>query len=155
MAFTARSFFFRLATALAIIILFAALSRAGGPKYVTGSSFFTPPTMGQPVTWPLGQVTYYTDQGDLSPILPNTSADAFVANAFSQWTSVSTAALTAINAGALAEDVTGGNLAVDGNGTVTAPIVITFSATQSPLGLAYDSYGSVAAHLLGAGTCDH
>ncbi len=154
MAFTARSFFFRLATALAIIILFAALARAGGPKYVTGSSFFTPSTMGQPVTWPLGQVTYYTDQGDLSPILPNTSANAFVANAFSQWTSVSTAALTAINAGALAEDVTGGNLAVDGNGTVTAPIDITFSATQSPVGIVYDYDGSVTDALLGAGAGD-
>ena len=67
----ARSFFFRLATALAIVVLFAALARAGGPEYVAGSSYFNSATMGQPLTWSLGQVNYYTDQGDLSPILPN------------------------------------------------------------------------------------
>src|SRR5712672_1600375 len=54
----ASCFLFRLATALAIVILFAVLARAGGPKYVTGSSFFTSSTMGQPVNWPLGHVTY-------------------------------------------------------------------------------------------------
>src|SRR5712671_4856227 len=151
---TPRSFLCRLATALAVVILFAVLARAGGPKYVTGSSFFTSSTMGQPVTWPLGQVTYYTDQGDLSPILPSASANALVANAFSQWTSVSTAALTATIAGALAEDVNGGNIAVDVNGTLTAPVDITSSATQSPVGIVYDYDGSVTDALLGAGAGD-
>src|ERR1700719_2683010 len=90
----ARSFLFRLASALAIVLFFAALARSGGPEYVAGPSYFNSGTMGQPITWSLGQVNYYTDQGDLSPILPNASAKAFVASAFSQWTSVSTAALT-------------------------------------------------------------
>ena len=75
----ARSFFFRLATALAIVVLFAVLARAGGPEYVAGSSYFNSSTMGQPLTWSLGQVNYYTDQGDLSPILPNNSANVLVA----------------------------------------------------------------------------
>ena len=150
----ARSFLFRLASALAIVLFFAALARSGGPEYVAGPSYFNSGTMGQPITWSLGQVNYYTDQGDLSPILPNASANAFVASAFSQWTSVSTAALTATNAGQLAEDVTGSNIAVNSSGAVTAPADITPSATQTPVGIVYDYDGSVTDALLGAGAGD-
>src|ERR1700733_1956599 len=78
----ARSFVLRLATALAIVICCAVLARAGGPKYVAGSSYFNSSTMGQPLTWSLGQVSYYTDQGDLSPILPSAAANALVGDAF-------------------------------------------------------------------------
>src|SRR5271169_649980 len=116
----ARSFWFRLAAALAIVVFFAMLARAGGPEYVAGSSYFNSLTMGQPIIWSLGQVSYYTDQGDLSPILPNAAANSLVASAFSQWTSVSIAALTATNAGQLAEDVNGSNIGVDSNGTINA-----------------------------------
>src|SRR6202043_392253 len=130
-----RSFLFRLASAPAIVLFFAALARSGCPEYVAGPSYFNSGTMGQSITWSLGQVNYYTDQGDLSPILPNASAKAFVASAFSQWTSVSTAALTATNAGQLAEDVTGSNIAVNSSGAVTAPADITPSATQTPVGI--------------------
>jgi hypothetical protein len=150
----ARSFLFRLASALAIVLFFAALARSGGPEYVAGSSYFNSGTMGQPITWSLGQVNYYTDQGDLSPILPNASAKAFVATAFSQWTAVSTAALTAANAGQLAEDVTGSNIAVNSSGAVIAPADITPSATQTPVGIVYDYDGSVTDALLGAGAGD-
>ncbi len=150
----ARSFFFRLATALAIVVLFAVLARAGGPEYVAGSSYFNPSTMGQPLTWSLGQVNYYTDQGDLSPILPNNSANVLVADAFAQWTSSSTAALAVSNAGQLAEDVNGSNIAVDAAGTVTAPADITPGATQTPVGIVYDFDGTVTDALLGAGAGD-
>jgi len=146
-----RSFFFRLATALAIVLFFAALARAGGPKYVAGSSYFNPSTMGQPIIWSLGQVNYYTDQGDLSPILPNASANGFVADALSQWSAVSSAAVTLTYAGQLAEDVNGANIAVDSSGTVTAPADIAPSATQTPIGIVYDFDGSVTDALLGAG----
>jgi len=149
-----RSFFLRLATALAIILFFALLARAGGPKYVAGATFFNPSTMGQPLTWSGGQVNYYTDQGDLSPILPNSAANAFVASAFAQWTSVSTAALTATAAGQLAEDVNGTNIVADSYGTITAPADITSSATQTPVGIVYDFDGSVTNALLGAGAGD-
>ena len=154
MAFPARSFLLRLAVAVAIVLFFAMLTRAGGPEYVAGSSYFNSGTMGQPVTWSRGQVNYYTDQGDLSPILPNASANALVANAFSQWTSVSAAALTATNAGELAEDVTGSNIAVNSSGSVTAPADITPTATQTPVGIVYDYDGSVTNALLGAGAGD-
>ena len=129
----ARSFLFRLATALAIVFLFAVLARAGGPEYVAGSSYFNSSTMGQPLTWSLGRVNYYTDRGDLSPILPNNSANVLVADAFAQWTSSSTAGLAVTGAGELAEDVNGSNIAVDSAGTVTAPADITPSATETQL----------------------
>jgi hypothetical protein len=149
-----RSFLLRLASALAIVFFFAMLARAGGPKYVAGSSYFNPGTMGQPITWSSGQVNYYTDQGDLSPILPNASANSLVASAFTQWTSVSAATLTATNAGQLAEDVNGSNIAVNSSGMVTAPADITPSATQTPVGIVYDYDGSVTDALLGAGAGD-
>jgi hypothetical protein len=147
---TVRSFFLRLATALVVIFLFAVLARAGGPKYVAGSSYFNPSAMGQPITWSLGQVNYYTDQGDLSPILPNASANALVADAFSQW-QVSSAALTITYGGELAENVSGTNIAINSSGAVTAPADITPSATQTPIGIVYDYDGSVTNALLGAG----
>jgi hypothetical protein len=150
----ARTFFFRLTTALAIVLLFAVLARAGGPEYVAGSSYFNPSTVGQPITWSLGEVNYYTDRGDLSPILTNDSANLLVANAFSQWTSASSVALTAASAGQLAEDVNGTNITVNSHGIVTAPADITPSATQAPVGIVYDFDGSVTDALLGAGAGD-
>jgi hypothetical protein len=150
----ARSFYIRLAIALGIVILCAGLARGGGPEYVAGSSYFNSAAMGQPLTWSMGQVNYYTDQGDLSPVLPNSAANALVASAFAQWTSVSIAALTATNAGQLGEDVNGSNLVVDSNGTITAPVDITSSATQTPLGVVYDYDGSVTDALLGTGAGD-
>lgn len=149
----ARSLLSRLALALGITLLFALLARAGGPEYVAGSSYFASSTMGQPVTWAQGQVNYYTDQGDLSPILPNAAANNFVANAFSQWTAVSTAALTATAAGQLAEDVNGTNIAVSG-GIVTAPADIAPSAITKPVGIVYDYDGTVTDALLGEGAGD-
>ena len=144
----------RLAAVLAIVPSCVSLTSAGGPKYVAGSSYFNSALMGQPVTWSLGQVNYYTDQGDLSPLLPNASANTFVASAFQQWTSVTTASVAATAAGQLAEDVNGNNIAVDFNGLVTAPADITSAATQSPVGIVYDYDGSVTDALLGAGAGD-
>jgi hypothetical protein len=110
--------------------------------------------MGQPITWSLGQINYYTDQGDLSPILPNALANTFVANSFSQWTSISTATLAATAAGQLAEDVNGSNISVDSDGTVAAPADITPQATSTPVGIVYDYDGTVTDALLGAGAGD-
>jgi hypothetical protein len=153
MAFTARAFLLRLAVAVAIVFLFAMLSRAGGPEYIAGTSYFDASTTGQPLVWPQGQITYYTDQGDLSPVLPNASANSFVANAFSQWTAVPTAALAATWGGQLAEDVTGSNITVS-NGVITGPADITPSATGTPIGVVYDYDGSVTDALLGSGAGD-
>jgi len=151
MALTTRLFLLRLAWAMGIVLLFALTSRAGGPKYVAGSSYFDPSTTGQPLVWPGGVITYYTDQGDLSPILPNASANSFVTSAFSVWTSVPTAALAASSGGSLAEDVNGTNVTVNSDGTVSMPADIQPTATGTPVGIVYDYDGSVTDALLGQG----
>lgn len=138
------------AVVVAMIFCFVGETYAGGPEYVAGSSYFNASTLGLPLTWSQGQVNYYTDQGNLSPILPNSAANALVANAFLQWTSVSTATVVANPAGQLAEDVNGTNIAVGLNGKVTAPADITPSATQTPVGIVYDYDGTVTDALLGA-----
>ena len=151
MAFTARSFLLRLALAAAMVFCFVLLSRAGGPKCVAGTSYFDPTTTGQPLLWSQGLITYYTDQGDLSPILLNASANDFVASAFSQWTSVPTAALAATSGGPLAEDVNGTNVTLNSDGTISMPADIQSTATGTPIGIVYDSDGSVTDALLGSG----
>ena len=154
MAFAARSFLLRLAPLVAIVLLFAALSRAGGPKCVAGSTYFNSGTAGQALVWPQGLITYSTDQGDLSPLLSNASANAFVADAFSQWTSVPTAALAATNGGSLAEDVNGTNVTVNSDGTISIPADIQPTAAANPIGIVYDYDGAVTNALLGAGAGD-
>jgi hypothetical protein len=144
----------RLAAAITIVFCFAMLARAGGPKYVAGVTFFDSSATGQPLTWPAGQVTYFTDQGDLSPILANSDANTLVANAFSAWTSVPTAAVSASSGGQLAEDVTGANVIRNPDGTITMPTDIQPSAIGTPVGVVYDFDGSVTDALLGAGAGD-
>ena len=137
----------------ASVLAFCALPTrvyAGGPRYVAGVSYFDSGVLGTPLTWAQGAINYYTDQGDLSPVLPGPSADAFVASAFSQWTSISTAAISATHAGQLAEDVSGSNIAVS-NGIISAPADITPSAVNTPVGVVYDTDGSVTNALLGQG----
>jgi len=153
-AFTAPSFLLRLAAAAAMIFFVALLSRAGGPKCVAGTSYFNSTTTGQPLVWPQGLITYYTDQGDLSPILPNASANSFVASAFSVWTSVPTAAITAASGGQLAEDVNGTNVIQNADGTITMPADIQPTATGTPVGIVYDYDGSVTDALIGSGAGD-
>ena len=154
MASTVRSLLLRLALTAAIVVVFALLSRAGGPRCVAGTSYFDPTMTGQPLVWPQGLITYYTDQGDLSPILPNASANTFVANAFSLWTSVPTAALAATSGGQLAEDVNGSNVTVNSDGTISMPADIQPSATGTPIGVVYDFDGTVTDALIGAGAGD-
>jgi hypothetical protein len=134
--------------ALVMVIQLASIASAGGPAYVAGSSYFDPSTVGSPLTWAEGTISYYTDQGDLSTILPGASADTFVANALALWTGIPTAAISATHSGQLAEDVIGANLAVT-NGMITTPADIAPTATTTPIGIVYDQDGSVTDDLLG------
>jgi hypothetical protein len=137
--------------AVAILLFCSAVaSRAGGPAFVAGSGY-DPGVEGHPLIWANGSVQYFTDQGDLSPILPNAQADVFVAAAFIPWTSISSVALTASQGGHLAEDVNGGNIAAAASGTITAPADITSAATGTPIGIVYDYDGTVTDALLGQG----
>lgn len=150
-ASTLGSFLLRLAVVVAFMVAAAETSSAGGPKYIAGTTYFNSNMTGQPLVWPQGQILYYTDQGDLSPILPNASANTFVANAFGQWTAVSTAALKVSWGGQLAEDVNGSNVTVNSDGTISMPADIEPTATSTPVGIVYDYDGSVTNALMGAG----
>jgi IPT/TIG domain len=136
--------------AIGIVLQLASIASAGGPAYVAGASYFDPSTMGSPVTWAQGAITYYTDRGDLSAVLPGASADTFVSSAFAKWTSIPTASISATHSGQLAEDVSGSNLTVV-NGAITAPADIASTATALPVGIVYDQDGSVTDALLGTG----
>ncbi len=144
-------FFFR-AWAIGIVALLLApqLLRAGGPRTIAGTSYFDPAVKGTPLTWSHGMISYYTDRGNLSPALPGASADAFVADAFSRWTSIATAAVSALRAGQLPQDVSGANVGRSG-GIITLPADILPSASNFPVAIVYDADGAVTNALLGQG----
>jgi len=141
---------------LAVVVLLTSgsvASLAGGPAFVAGSGYNLG-VEGQALIWANGSVQYFTDQGDLSPILTGSQADALVATAFSTWTSISGVALTATQGGHLAEDVNGSDIETNGFGVVTAPADISSSATGTPVGIVYDYDGTVTDALLGDGAGD-
>jgi hypothetical protein len=148
-----RLVFYALAAAL-MFIVFIHFANAEGPRYVAGVSYFNPATAGTPLTWASGAVTYYTDQGDLSPIMPGPSADQLVANAFSQWSLIPTANLAITHGGQLDENVDGSNVYRNPDGSLTEPADIEPSATETPVGVVYDYDGTVTDALLGQGAGD-
>ena len=123
---------------------------AGGPAFVAGSGY-DPGVMGQPLVWANASVQYFSDQGNLSPILSAAQADAFVASAIASWTGAPGVGLTASYSGHLAEDVNGSNIQATVSGVITAPADITPSATATPLGIVYDYDGKVNDAVLGLG----
>jgi hypothetical protein len=140
----------RIVLVLVLNVALSVASRAGGPAFVAGSAF-DPSVKGQPVVWANGSVQYFTDQGDLSPILNSSQADAFVAAAFLPWTSISGVALTAAQSGHLAEDVNGSTISCQPDGTCTMPADIQANALTTPLGIVYDIDGTVTDAFLGTG----
>ena len=104
-----------------LLLTFLQLARAGGPRYIAGVSYFNQGTAGTPLTWAQGAVNYYTDQGSLSSTVSGPQADALVADAFSQWTSISTVAVSVTHAGQLAEDVNGANVYRNSDDSITMP----------------------------------
>ena len=135
---------------LCCIVLTVSTVWAGQPLMVAGVSVFDPAVKGSPLIWAQGQVTYYTDQGDLSPALPQAAADAMVADAFAHWTSIPTVALTVASGGQLGEDVNGTNItSVDGS--ISLPLDIQPGASVMPVAIVYDSDGAVTDAFLGIG----
>ena len=147
-------FVHRTAAMFVLLFMFTLLARAGGPRYIAGVSYFNQGTAGTPLTWAQGVVNYYTDQGSLSSTVSGPQGDALVADAFSQWTAISTAAVSAIRAGQLAEDVSGANVYRNSDGTLTMPADIMPTATGTPVGIVYDVDGTVTDALLGQGAGD-
>ncbi len=135
---------------LACLTLFApALARAGGPKFIAGSSFFNPGLQGQPIHWANGQLNYYVDQGPLNAQVSNQQATAMVDAAASLWSAVPTAAVTLTDKGPLNEDVNGANILVNSSSQITQPSDVTPSATNYPLAIIYDADGSIIDTLFG------
>ena len=134
----------------AVLVCSSILGFAGGPAFVAGSGFDAD-VEGQALVWANGNVQYFTDQGDLSPILSNSQADAFVSNAFASWTAISGVGLTATQGGHLAEDVNGTNVIGYPDGTYSIPADVQPTALTTPVGIVYDYDGKVTDALLGAG----
>jgi len=125
---------FRGALTAFFLLVCCELAFAGGPLLV-GSN-------GVPRTWANGQIAYYTDQADLSPLLPSAQADQFVADAWAQWASVPLAGLTVTRSGQLDEDVTGADLAT---------VADIQSTSSKAIAIVYDADGTVIDSLLGQG----
>jgi hypothetical protein len=125
-------------------------ARAGGPKYIAGSAYFNPAVLGQPVTWPKGQVSYFVDQGPLSDSVSNAQATAMVDAAAALWSAVPTAGVNVVDAGSLNEDVNGANIQVNSSGQIVAPGDVTPSATSFPVAVIFDADGSVINAIYGA-----
>jgi hypothetical protein len=136
------------------VLLFTLQAGAGGPRYIAGVSYFNQGTAGTPLAWAQGAINYYTDQGNLSATVSGAQADALVADAFGQWTSIPTAAVSATRAGQLAEDVSGANVYRNGDNTITMPDDILPTAVGTPVGIVYDADGAVTSALLGQGAGD-
>jgi hypothetical protein len=129
-------------------------ARAGGPKYVAGTSYFNPGVVGQPVHWAGGKVDYYVDPGLLNSTVPNEQATAMVDAAARIWNEVPTAGVTLTNKGMLNEDVSGSNVQVNATGQFTQPADVTPSATGYPVAVIFDADGAVIDAVLGAGASD-
>ena len=110
---------------------------AGGPLFVvqTGGG---PGGALKPARWE-GTVKVYTDQGSLGA-LDNATANALVANALKQWSSVPTSSFRAVIAGTLPFDVTGANAGQ-----------IIGASNGGGIQVIYDSDGSVLSDFIGVG----
>ncbi len=137
---------------LALFLLATASARAGGPKYVAGTSFFNSAVLGVPIHWAGGQVNYFVDQGPLNSSVTNRQATAMVDAAAALWNAVPTAGVTLTDMGSLNEDVSGSNTQVNSSGQITAPADVTPSAANYPIGVIYDADGSVIDTIFGANT---
>jgi len=134
-----------------VLVLFAQIAFAGGPRWIAGSRYFDPAVKGQPVVWNGGKVVYYTDLGVLSSSVNQTKANSMIAAAAAVWSSVSTAAVSIKSGGSLAEDVSGLNVTLDSSGIVEMPSDIQASATAKLVAIVYDADGSVINAIYGPG----
>jgi hypothetical protein len=141
----------RMAVFLALLILLAVqVAHAGGPHWVVGSSYFNSSVKGQAIVWSNGEVSYYTDLGDLSSEVNQSQANTMVAAAVAVWNNVNTAAVSIQQGGSLSEDVNGSNV-IAGTGGVTLPADLQPNATGEPVAIVYDADGSVIDAIEGAG----
>ena len=130
----------------ASVALGAASAWAGGPRFITGTTYAT---AGVPMAWYTNAPMYFTDPGDLSATVTHAQADAMVAAAAAVW-NIPTASVTVAKGGELAEHVVGDG--TDGGADVIFPADVqatNYASVQIPV--IYDSDGSVIDMLLGSG----
>ena len=137
-------------TILFALLAFAPAVFAGGPRWVAGSSYFNTSVKGQPVHWKNGVVSYYLDQNGLTTLAYHTLMTSLVAASANAWNSVPTAAVNITLGGNLSEDVSGSNVTAGPNG-ISMPADIQSTATSKPLGIIYDTDGSVINAFFGQG----
>src|ERR1700744_1536330 len=138
---------------LSVLLVSLAIAHAvfaGGPRWVAGSSYFNSWVKGQPVHWKNGAISYYLDQNGLTPLAFHTLMTSLVAQSAAAWNNVPTAAVSITLGGSLNEDVSGSNVTVGPNG-ISMPTDIQSTATSKPLGIVYDSDGSVINAFFGQG----
>lgn len=140
---------------LAVVILggIVAIAHAGGPRFVAGTTYFDPGSVGRPVIWTGGRVTYFVDQGDLGVTVGNAVAAATVAAAAAAWNAVPTAEVAILAGGQLAENVSGANVGASAAG-ISMPADIRPDATGTPVGVIFDLDGSVIDTFYGIGASD-
>jgi len=136
---------------LVVILSLTLSSFAGAPRWVAGSSYFDASVKGQPVHWKNGVISYYLDQNGLTPLAYHTLLTSLVAQSANVWNNVPTAAVSITNGGSLNEDVSGSNVTVGSNGSITMPTDIQSTATSKPLDVIYDADGSVINAFFGQG----
>ncbi len=135
---------------LALAVLSSPIvARAGGPKFIAGSTFFNPGVEGQPVHWANGQLNYYVDQGPLNAQVSNQQANAMVDAAAALWSAVPTAGVSLADKGPLNEDVSGANIIANSSSQIAQPTDAAPTATAYPLAVIYDADGSVIDALFG------
>lgn len=138
---------------IAGLSLSAAMVFGGGPRLVAGSTYFQPGVMGQPLHWANGQLTYYVDQGPMSPTVSNQQGVAMVDAAAALWSAVPTAGVKLSNGGSLNEDVNGTNVVAQSQ-LFAQPSDVAPSATAYPVGVVFDADGSVMNQLFNADVSD-
>lgn len=141
----------RLAATVLGLLSVAQMACAGGPRWVTGTPYFT--TRGTPVVWYTATPQYFTDPGSLSSWVSHDAADAIVAAAAGVW-NLPTAQITLARGGGLDEHVSGANTYIGTGGIVFPADVQGSNYVAKQIVVIYDHDGSVTDLLLGVGASD-
>lgn len=126
-------------------------AHAGGPRFTSALGWGVP--SGRNVVWGTTSLAYYTDPGDLNAHVSHAQADAMVAAAAAVWTAP-TSAISYMQGGVLAEDVSTANTYFDGTQLVFPADVQTSNEGNIPVAIVYDMDGGLIDLLLGGGASD-
>jgi hypothetical protein len=136
--------------ALVAAMSFALPAFAGGPRFVTGSTYSV---AGVPMAFGNTSPLYFTDPGNLNATVTHAQADTIVAAAAAVWNSPYASLLLA-KGGTLAEHVSSANVYFDGSAMVFPADVKPTNFQNIPIAVIYDTDGSVTDLLLGQGASD-